>query len=755
MSCAAHRLSRIWAAVRYRPVPPNVRSPLPTNERVLPGAPIRPAGQTLARAAILTTLVTGQLLAQDELCRLANLHAPSGREHAAAQYVRQRLGDRAETDNTGSVSIHYGSGAPHTLLIAGLDEPGYIVSGVSDDGYLRLQRLADPLPHYQFDTFFQGWPVQVTTSNGSLVSGVVAAPSVHFDSNSSAARGVASLFVDVGASSRQEVSAAGVGVLDAVTLDKECSSLGEGGEASAPWISSRAGAAVLLRLAGLLERQPPRAAVTLAFVGGQYFHSVGLQRVVARVPADRAVLLRPSGNETTAIGAPSGAAAGFAEQLLERAEAVGLEARRADAPTPPLGPFGPKSLWRDSQQVAVVSPAVEHSGTPAEVVDRADLERLAQLLARVIEIEWRAPPQDRAQSTSASAGAQAASGRPTPRAAIETTSLALLIQQLCELYGVSGAENPVRAWIQKQLPAWARDRATVDEQGNLLVQLGRREKPQAVFIAHMDEIGFEVARDAAGRFVPAESRGGGMAELFAWHPFWVHSATRRLPAVMTRHGSLDIGAAPGEDSARVAGGDTATVRKQFRRLLGNRVTARSLDDRVGCAALLAVLQSLGAAQVRRFDRQPAVWIVFSVEEESGLLGARFVAERTSPRRVYPVDSFVTSDSPLEEKHLAYARLGDGFVVRAMDSSGIAPRDAVERVVELARRKGIPYQLGVTAGGNDGSTFVPHGAVNLPLSFPLRYAHSPGEVADLRDAEALRSILAALLESELAGEEISR
>jgi putative aminopeptidase FrvX len=120
-----------------------------------------------------------------------------------------------------------------------------------------------------------------------------------------------------------------------------------------------------------------------------------------------------------------------------------------------------------------------------------------------------------------------------------------------------------------------------------------------------------------------------------------------------------------------------------------------------------------------------------------------------------VDSFVTSDSPLEEKRLADARLGEGFVLRAMDSSGITPRAAVERVVELARSHGIPYQLGVTAGGNDGSTFVPYGAVNVPLSFPLRYAHSPGEVADLRDAEALRSIVAVLLEAELAAGQTSQ
>ncbi len=708
-----------------------------------------------AGLAVLLAALAAPLFAQSELCRLADLRAPSGRERPVIEYVRQRLGELAEIDNTGSLTIGYGSGAPHTLLIAGVDEPGYLVSGVSSDGYLRLQRLADPAPSYQFDTYFRGWPVQVATGKGALLDGVVAAPSVHFDSNASPGRGLETLYVDLGASSREEVEAAGAGLLDAVTLDRECVALGDGAEESAPWISSRAGAAVLLRLADLLASHPPPGRVTLAFVAGQYYHNIGLQRVLARVAAERVVLLRPASEETASIGAASGTPAAFAGQLLDRAEALGLQARRSDGPELAFGPFGPKTPWREAQQVAVIAPAARHAGTPAEIIDRAGLESIARLLAELIEVPWgpaaELPTQPAAAAATDGPTTETGSNRPAANKP-DKPALPFLIHQLCELYGVSGAERGVRGWIQKQLPAWAHDRASVDEKGNLVVHLGRREKPRAVFIAHMDEIGFEVTRDAGQRLVTAESRGGGMPDLFAWHPFWLHTATRRLPAVMTRHGSLDIGPAPPGEPARVAGGDTATVRKRFRPLLGHRVTARSLDDRVGCATLLAVLQSLDAAEVHRFDKRAPVWFVFSVEEESGLVGARSIAEKTTPRRVYPVDSFVTSDSPLENPYLAYAKLGEGFVIRAMDSSGIAPRDAVDAVAALARRKGIPYQLGVTAGGNDGSTFVPHGAVNIPLSFPLRYAHSPAEVADLRDAEALREIIAALLQQELAGEE---
>ena len=57
---------------------------------------------------------------------------------------------------------------------------------------------------------------------------------------------------------------------------------------------------------------------------------------------------------------------------------------------------------------------------------------------------------------------------------------------------------------------------------------------------------------------------------------------------------------------------------------------------------------------------------------------------------------------------------------------------------------------MTAGGNDGSRFVEFGPVNIPLSWPLRYAHTAAEVADMNDVEALRKIVSVLLEQELAG-----
>ena len=74
---------------------------------------------------------------------------------------------------------------------------------------------------------------------------------------------------------------------------------------------------------------------------------------------------------------------------------------------------------------------------------------------------------------------------------------------------------------------------------------------------------------------------------------------------------------------------------------------------------------------------------------------------------------------------------------------IVPVQYVGHVVAFAKVNGIPAQYGVTGGGNDGSVFLRYGSVDVALGWPLRYSHSPAEVIDTKDLEALGKIVAVL------------
>jgi len=138
-------------------------------------------------------------------------------------------------------------------------------------------------------------------------------------------------------------------------------------------------------------------------------------------------------------------------------------------------------------------------------------------------------------------------------------------------------------------------------------------------------------------------------------------------------------------------------------------------------------------------------LAWSVREETGLEGAIALAKRygSSVKRVFSIDTFVSSDSPAESTRFAFAPLGSGAVIRGLDNSSVVTPTEIDRIVTIARGNRIPLQVGATNGGTDGSEFVPYGAIHVSLSWPGRYSHSPVEVLDLRDLEALTSLIRVL------------
>ena len=217
------------------------------------------------------------------------------------------------------------------------------------------------------------------------------------------------------------------------------------------------------------------------------------------------------------------------------------------------------------------------------------------------------------------------------------------------------------------------------------------------------------------------------------------------PRSMDEPAHVYVGTHSKEESEKlgIAAGDYVTIPKKYRPLLGTRANARSFDDRVGCAALIAAVNAIGP-ELKGRD----VTFVWSTEEEVGLKGAAAFAEQAAkegrvPDFVFAIDTFVSSDSPLESKRFGDAEIGKGFVVRAVDNSNVVPQQYVDRVVALAKENGIPAQYGVTGGGNDGAVFLRYGSVDVALGWPLRYSHSPGEVIDTKDLDALSKIVEVL------------
>jgi putative aminopeptidase FrvX len=330
-----------------------------------------------------------------------------------------------------------------------------------------------------------------------------------------------------------------------------------------------------------------------------------------------------------------------------------------------------------------------------------------------------------------------------------------VLEPLVEARGVSGHERAVRDVVRSQLlrmnSAWSTE---IDLAGNLVLTLGSGERT-LLFVAHMDEIGLQVKAIRPDGLLECDKLGGLHDHLFQATAIELVTTGGVLPGIAlppppeVEEGAtprapflLDVGARNAEEAAAVgvAVGDVATVPKELQRLGTHRAAGRSNDDRVGCAALLLALERIDTEHLDR--RLVFVW---SVREETGLDGADAAARtlRPVPETVFAVDTLVSSDSPREDPRFAYVPLGDGPVLRALDNSSMTPRDALERVRAIARGHGLPLQTAVMGGGNDGSRWVPEGAIDCALAWPQRNSHSRVETMDLRDLVGLAALVAAV------------
>src|SRR6266849_4349164 len=183
----------------------------------------------LCRAARIVLLFFPLIFAagargQGEFARYAAIPAVSGHEQALAKQLSEDLKEFApKTDNLGNVYVTFGSGSPHRLVVTPIDEPGYVVSGITPDGYLRVQRLPQAAPNGVFDLLHAAQPVWVITRSGRKVAGVFAGLSVHLQTARQNAPKMAhpdEMFVDIGTSSAVEVRAAGVDLLHSIALNR-------------------------------------------------------------------------------------------------------------------------------------------------------------------------------------------------------------------------------------------------------------------------------------------------------------------------------------------------------------------------------------------------------------------------------------------------------------------------------------------------------------------------------------------------------
>lgn len=337
------------------------------------------------------------------------------------------------------------------------------------------------------------------------------------------------------------------------------------------------------------------------------------------------------------------------------------------------------------------------------------------------------------------------------------------LEKLCLIDGVSGREHAVRDYILSEING--KCEYEVDPMGNILVfKKGKNRAAKKVMLtAHMDEVGFIVTYICDNGFLKFTNVGGVDSKVTVGKNVTVGENNIKgvigNKAIHLCHGDeetaspklsklyIDIGANNREEAEKVVeAGDSVHFVSDFVHFGENKIKAKAIDDRFGCAIMLKMIEE---------ELEYDTYFAFLVQEEVGCRGASAASFSIKPDYAIVLEATTAADVAFVAEEDTVCKQGCGAVVSFMDRSTLYNRDMFKGAFRLAKDNNISVQTKTTvAGGNDaGAIHKSNGGIyTTAVSLPCRYIHSATSVADIRDMKSCYD-LAKLLAKEYANDKI--
>lgn len=674
----------------------------------------------------------------NHLNEFSKTSAVTGREEQAASYI-QSLFQKGELkkDKLGNLVMVFGSGYPKTLITVPLDEPGYVISQIKNDGFLKVNPIGFGHIGNLYHQFLQGHEVIINTDT-DLLTAVSTVPSAHFEGvrlnpeNKKAPFNWQEIYIDVGADSASELVSRNIQLLDAVTLNKKPVIINKS-LIAAPSIKSKSAAIALALVAKNIKESDTNGTIVVAWTTLELLNGKGIEAVINNYGPFNKIHRFNRFLETEDIG----------KQTLLSNVSTSANSNNLIKTKPIIGFRNPATtIDFKSENIYEIGLPSLYANSPVELVAISDVENLIEHWLKALDIKnTKTELPQVAYNLS----------KPSYNSYQEEHKL---VSELIAQYGVSYDEERVRKFILNKLPKWAEPK--IDSVGNIVLSFGKG-KEHIAFVAHMDETGYVVDSISDNGRLILKNRGGMLRWLWEGQPASVHTKEYQIKGVFEprinyiksseRKLSKSLKVFAGFNSKNEAleagievGVSTVTMPKEMIRISENRATARGFDDRTGCAALLSSLRNLNPDELKQ-----RVTFIWSIAEEVGLIGSSFAAKNlTNINTVYPIDTYVSSDDPYSSESFANCPLGNGAVIRVLESINFLSRENLKQIQALANKNEIKVQYGMTAGGTDGQAFLGYGIPSIPLSWPGRYSHSPIEVMDYRDLSSLVLLINAII-----------
>lgn len=334
---------------------------------------------------------------------------------------------------------------------------------------------------------------------------------------------------------------------------------------------------------------------------------------------------------------------------------------------------------------------------------------------------------------------------------------AQLLQHISAAASPSGYEDNIRLLLKTIISPLV-DRCAEDVHGNLICYkyCPMPENCKTImFIAHMDEVGLMVSYIEESGYIRFTCIGGvdllilvGRKVKIIHDGVEIFGVIGAKPYHMKRHPLscdldeselwIDIGVSgKAEAEKMVSIGDCIVLDSPYTELHDGLIASRGCDNRAGIVALINMLNLLKDVHIKS-----NIAVVFSVQEEVGLRGAKTASYFVSPDICIAVDVAHATDYPsINKAKYGNVCIGKGPVIPC--GSDLTP--TIQRTLkEISIQKGINFQqlaLSCPSGTDaNAAQITKNGCATGLICIPCRYMHTPVEIISLFDVDGVSLVL---------------
>lgn len=328
--------------------------------------------------------------------------------------------------------------------------------------------------------------------------------------------------------------------------------------------------------------------------------------------------------------------------------------------------------------------------------------------------------------------------------------VAKFLEEVCALPGHSGFESPVARRIAQEFSLYT-DRVSRDALGNVRAEMGDCG-PTVLVCAHMDEIGMIITGIEDNGFLRFWQIGGidprilpgGEVTVYGREPLYgvigikpPHLTDGPHKAAAMDELAIDVGLPREKVEKLVRVGDPVSFRVPMTRLMNDRLSYKTFDDRACVACMLCAMEELS-----RVKLNCRVVFTATVQEEVGSRGALTAANDVHPDLAVAFDvchAKMPGADPWDTMPIDKVSVGQG--------PSLHPA-LLRRLLDTAQALNVDVQTDIssrlTYTDADSIFLSNEGVPTALISLPLAYMHTMVETISENSAREAGRLLAGFL-----------